>query len=200
MIDDNMKILMFILGAVMGGLIAATIANAANYCIDSDTMVSNETIQGTLVTTMQDCPYGCVNNECSGTNISADTTSIYLTAGAGVVMLVLGVVLGLPIGRQEKEMSKGFNTTIVVKYIFFFLGMFLMYMSMGMTRRLGTVYGSDANITDATDTVTMVMLWISILFLFIFVIEFIAGVIKKVSEIRVEKEKKKYTREETEEE
>jgi hypothetical protein len=131
------------------------------------------------------CNYNCTNSDCAGSNVSTDMSSVWLVYGTGVVLLVLGTILGIPFGRisgENKDVKKGFNTTMVVKYIFFFVGLFLVYLSLGMAKRVGTVYGSEGKISDATDTAVMVMMITIILFLIVFVIEFIFGVLKSMIE------------------
>lgn len=147
------------------------------------------------------CPYNCTNNDCAGSNISSDMNSVWLVYGTGVVLLVLGTILGLPFGRisgENTDTKKGFNTTMVVKYIFFFVGLFLVYLSLGMARRTGMVYGSEAGISSGNDTAVMVMMITILLFLFVFVIEFIFGLLKSMMESRKLKKENKWKEREVE--
>ena len=144
------------------------------------------------------CPYNCTNNECAGSNMDSDMNSVWMVYGTGVVLLVLGTILGLPFGRmsgENNDTKKGFNTTIVVKYMFFFIGLFLVYLSLGMARRSGSIYGSDAGISSANDTAVMVMMITIILFLFIFVTEFIFGLLKSMMESAKLKKEKQWSEE-----
>lgn len=175
-----------------------SLADINRTCLDNETLQINttyyiETSDGLSeieVSKNEYCAFGCTNGECEGSSVEGDMAQIWLTFGAGTVMLVLGVVLGLPFGKfagEEKGIKKPFNTTMVVKYIFFFLGFFLVYLSFGMVRRLGSVYGGESNITDAVDTATMTMMITMIVFLIVFVVEFIFYVIKRQMEMVKEK-------------
>jgi len=99
--------------------------------------------------------------------------------GIGTVLLVLGTMMGMPFGKFEgKEKISGFDTTLVVKYMFFFVGFFFLYLSLGMTVRLSSVYSGESNITGAVNTATMVVMITMMLFLFIFVVELLFTVLK----------------------
>lgn len=133
------------------------------------------------------CIYNCTNNDCAGSSVSSDMSSVWLVYGTGVILLVLGTILGLPFGRisgENTDVKKGFNTTMVVKYIFFFVGLFLVYLSLGMARRVGMVYGGETAVSSATDTAIIVMMITIILFLFVFVVEFIFSILKSMMESR----------------
>jgi heme/copper-type cytochrome/quinol oxidase subunit 2 len=106
-----------------------------------------------------------------------------------MILLVLGTVLGMPTARiMEQDKTKlGFDTTIVIKYIFFFIGLYFVYLSLGMSRRMSTTYGSESTITGATDTAAMVMTITLGLFIFIFVLEFLFTTLKMFKEAAEQK-------------
>jgi hypothetical protein len=170
---------------------ANAVGTNGQYCIDNQTLNHTYSIISNGVETAgwfpQNCT--CVNNACAGSDSSSDTSQIWMVYGTGVVLLVLAIVLGMPIGHQYEEYKKQFNTTIVVKYLFFFIGLFLVYLSMGMMKRLGMTYGGDQNITNSTTTTTMVMMWTIIIFLFIFMLEFIASIITWINERALKKDR-----------
>jgi len=102
--------------------------------------------------------------------------------GVGVSLLTLGTVLGIPYGKLvgREDIRPGVDTTVVVKYSFFFVGFYLMYLSLAMSRRIGALYGGGTNIVGASSTGTMVIMLTMVLFLFVFVIEFIFTVLKSL--------------------
>ena len=173
-----------------------SLALSTQKCLDANslnvTTVINSGGSDVVISETKNCTYGCSNGQCGGTNISGDTSSVWLIYGTGTVLLVLGVLLGIPIGNQQKEIKKSFNFSVVFKYIFFFVGLFLVYLSMGMMRRMNTLYGSDANMTSGMEGSINVIVWTMGIFIFIFVVEFIYNLIKYVSEIRIDEKKKKW--------
>ena len=200
------KLLIFIgIGIIIGAIVIFAKARSVNaesvdYCIDNMTL--NHTIDlfingnETVIWIPKNCSNGCVNNACSGTNISGDMTSVWMIYGIGAVMLILAVVLGLPFGKTDSEINKSFNTTMVIKYMFFFIGLFLIYLSLGMLRRIGITYGGESNITNSVDTVTMIMIWTMILFLFMFMLELTISFLKMMKRRTEIRDKKKRGEEE----
>jgi len=154
---------------------------------DFDLTVAGSTTNYTYTQT-HNCTYGCNNDRCEGTASDADLSMAWFVFAVGGVLLVLGTVLGLPFGRfAEKKTDRPFDTTMVIKYIFFFVGLFLMYSSLSMIRRAGILYGAESDVVDAVDVATMVIMITIILFLFIFVIEFIFGFLKQMMDSAKEK-------------
>jgi len=102
--------------------------------------------------------------------------------------LGLGTALGIPYGKfsEKEEIMSGFDTTIVVRYMFFFIGFFLIYLSLGMSRRIDSMYGGGANITKATGTSTMVVMITMVLFLIILVVETLFTILKYLGETRLD--------------
>ena len=167
-------------------------------CINDYTLQINSThwVGSTEIniTSIRNCPLNCTNNECAGSSVEADMSAVWITYATGVVLLVLGTILGIPFGRmtgENKDVRKGFNTTMVVKYIFFFVGLFLVYLSLGMARRTGMVYGADSGVSSGSDTSIMVIMITIMLFLLVFIVEFIFGLLKRMMETaKVKKDNK----------
>ena len=148
------------------------------------------------------CPFGCSNGECEGSSVEGDMSQMWLTYATGTILLILGTIIKLPsLGnvQSKSDVIRPNNMMMVVKYIFFFIGFFLVYLSFGMARRIGSVYGGEGNVTDATDTATMVIMITMILFLILFVVEFIFNIIKWIKERSMKNEKSKFETEEEEE-
>ena len=127
------------------------------------------------------CLYNCSNSSgrCAGTDREADSTMMWLTYASGVVLLILGTALGIPYGKlMQREEIKGFDTMMVVRYMFFFVGFYLVYLSLGMSSGLARLYGGGTDIIGAMDTSAMIITFTLVLFLFMFVIEFVGYVIK----------------------
>jgi hypothetical protein len=177
-------------------MVLPKIASAVNTtCIDDNTLQVNTSYTGTgasdftiNISNEIYCPFGCSNNQCEGSSIQSSMGSIWMVYGTGTIMLVLAVILGLPFGKfaekDDKEMKKPFNTTIVVKYLFFFIGLFLEVLALGMMKRASDVYGSETNITGGLNTAMMVIIITLGLFVFIFVLEFLFGIIKNMMETK----------------
>lgn len=200
---------LFFLPLVLGILIFSNMVIAGNpiqNCTDLNTLNKSYyfVIDGVKTEGWEliHCPYNCTNSDCAGTSVNSDMNSVWLVYGTGVVLLVLGTILGIPFGRiagENRDVKKGFNTTMVVKYIFFFVGLFLVYLSLGMARRTGMVYGSDMGVSSGNDTAVMVMMITIILFLFVFVVEFIFGLLKSmIDTAKLKKEDEWKNREEVE--
>jgi hypothetical protein len=171
-------------------------------CIDNNTLQVNTSYIGegsanfTLNTSKEIyCINGCVNNACIGTSVSPDTSQIWMVFSVGTAMLLVATILGLPIG-QESDIRKGFNFGMVVKYIFFFVGIFLVYLSMGMMRKIGVTYSGDIGISGGMDTAVMTMMITMILFIIVFVVEFFFNTLKFFKEHSMDEMKKKRGEEE----
>jgi len=121
------------------------------------------------------CTNNCTNNKCNATEHEVDTMAMWLVYASGAMLFILGVIMGVPYGKLvgKEDIRPGWDTTTVVRYIFFFVGFLLVYLSLAMASRLSSVYGGDANITGAADTAVMVMQLTLVLFLFVFFIELI---------------------------
>lgn len=174
-------------GFILLLLLVPTALAVNQTCINDYTLQINSThwVGSTEIniTSIRNCPYNCTNNECAGSSVEADMSSVWLIYGTGCVLLILGTILGIPFGRiagTNKDTEKTFNTSMVVKYIFFFVGLFLVYLSLGMARRVGQVYGADTSISNASDTAVMVMMITIILFLLVFIVEFVFSIIKRM--------------------
>lgn len=149
--------------------------NTSIYVYKNSTTPTNITVQKQV-----NCTYACTNGKCEGEITAGDTNALWLTYATGTVLLILGTVMGIPYGKftGQEEIRKGFDTTLVVKYMFFFIGFFLVYLSLGMVRRMEFVSGGESNILSATDTAVMVIMITMMLFLFIFVIELLFTILK----------------------
>lgn len=121
------------------------------------------------------CRQNCTSDQCTGEEPKVDMAAMWLTFSAGFGFLILGTVLGVPFGKLvgKEDIRPGWDTTTIVRYMFFFIGFFLVYLSLSMGSRLGTVYAGDENIIGAVDTSVMVMLITMLLFLFVFFVEII---------------------------
>jgi hypothetical protein len=122
------------------------------------------------------CQFGCnnVTGDCYGTNGTSSTNAMWITFAAGTIFLSFGVILGIPYGKLSgEEKLRGFDTTIVVKYLFFFVGLFLMYLAMSMSYNNVNLYGGENNILGGVNTTIMVMMITLLLFIVVFVLEFI---------------------------
>ena len=166
-------------------------------CYDNITVLKNFTLSGTSNQSIyyyQTCQFGCDNTtgDCSGIDSSSSINAMWITYATGALFLVLGTVLGIPYGNK----TKGFDTTIVVKYSFFFIGLFLMYLSLSMSYRNTQIYGGESNILGGVNTSIMVIMITLLLFLFIFFVELFFGTIKTMWESR--KAEKWQEREESE--
>ena len=179
----------FILIALLLMPIANALSMSKAICIDDRTLEINTSIYvyknsttPTNITVQKqiNCTYACTNGKCEGEIVAGDINAMWLIYATGTVLLILGTILGIPYGKftGQEEIYKGFDTTLVVKYMFFFVGFFLIYLSLGMCRRMEYVSGGEGNVIGATDTATMVIMITMMLFLFIFVIELLFTVLK----------------------
>jgi len=120
-----------------------------------------------------ECTNNCTDNRCDAMDASVDMSSMWVTFGAGLMFLVLGTALGVPFGKMvgKEDIRSGWDTTMMGRYIFFFIGFYLVYLSFGMSRRVSAIYGGDENITSAASTATMVMRITMSLFLIMMFVE-----------------------------
>lgn len=128
------------------------------------------------------CPLGCENNECGGTNIANESTSVWLTYAAGVTFMIIGIIMGAPyqkLSGQEKERPE--LTVTAVRYLFFFAGLYIIYNSFAMASGMGRTYGMVTGVQGAMDTNTIVIMITIGLFLFMFALDFLAMVINWTS-------------------
>jgi hypothetical protein len=177
---------------------------SSNTCYNNVTSFTNMTIGGSSSNTFSyytNCPSGCNNatGTCNGTNGSASINGMWLTFAIGSLFLVLGTVLGIPYGKMtgEEEIrgaKGGFDTTIVIKYIFFFVGLFFIYLSLSMAYNNVNLYGGEQNTLGGINTTLLVMIIVTVLFLFVFVIEILFWALKKSFTL---KEEKKWGEQET---
>jgi len=141
-------------------------------------------------TQLHQCQFNCTVGSCAGIDREADTLQMWIVFGLGAFLLTLGTALGIPYGYlANKEKIEGFDTKMAVRYLFFFVGFYLMYLSLGIARRIGYTYGGVADITGAMETTISVMTWVLLIFAFLFVIEFI---ITALGMWKVKKEKEKW--------
>ena len=160
-----------------------------NYCYNSSVEFINLTAVN--LSWYENCTYGCDNTTgaCFGSNPTSSVNAMWLTFAVGSLFLVLATVLGLPYGNLTGEKKKaGFDTTIVIKYMFFFVGLYLMYLSMGMAYRNTEIYGGESNIMGGVNTSVMVIMITLILFLFVFFLEFFWTTIMNLWNSRKSKE------------
>jgi hypothetical protein len=165
-----------------------TSTNTFNSCYDVNTSFSTIPFAGLNYYTT--CPFGCnsATGTCNGTNDVGSENAMWLTYATGSIFLVLGTILGIPYGKLSgEEKLKGFDTTIVVKYLFFFVGLMLMYLSFGMASRNVSIYGGEANILGGVNTSLLVIMITFVLFIAIFVIEFFFYTLRSVFTIRKER-------------
>jgi len=133
---------------------------------------------------IHECTNNCTDNKCDAMDASVDMNAMWITFGAGLLFLVLGAAMGIPFGKivGKEEITAGWDTTIMVRYIFFFIGFYLVYLSFGMARRVSAIYGGDENITGAASTATMVMRLTMTLFLLVMFVETLFYIIKYYQE------------------
>jgi len=135
-------------------------------------------------TQVSQCTNNCTDNKCNAMEPRVDINAMWVTFGAGLSFLLIGMALGMPFGKfvGKEEITAGWDTTIMVRYIFFFIGFYLVYLSFGMSRRVSAIYGGDANITDAASTATMVMRITMTLFLIVMMVETVFYILKYYQE------------------
>lgn len=142
------------------------------------------------------CPYDCTNGTCEGTSPESSTSSVWIVYGIGTVMLILGTAIALfgrfmklggEVGGEKTGLSKYIDTTMIVKYMFFFIGLFLLYLSLGMARRTASVFGSETNIISGVDTATMVVMLTIGFFLIVFLVEFLFSILNMYREWTIRK-------------
>lgn len=135
------------------------------------------------------CTNNCTNNKCVGTTYAVDMTSVWLVYGVGVSLLIMGTALGVPFGKLvgKEDISTGWDTTTVVRYVFFFVGFLFVYLSLSMTSRISSIYGGDANIVRAANTAVMVMRTTLLLFFFVFFVELIFYIVNYYMKTQYEK-------------
>lgn len=127
-----------------------------------------------------ECTNECSDNKCNVMDAGVDMSAMWITFVAGLIFLVIGTIMGVPFGKivGKEEITAGWDTTMMVRYIFFFIGFYLVYLSFGMSRRVSAVYGGDENITDAAGTATMVMRITMTLFLIMMFVETLFYILK----------------------
>jgi hypothetical protein len=164
-------------------------APVTNYCYNSTMAFFNYTFAGAAY--YQTCNLGCNNatGVCYGSDSSSSNSSMWITFAVGSIFLTLGCFLGMPYGKLsgQENIKGGFDTTIVIKYVFFFVGLFFMYLSLSMSYSNVNLYGGTTNTLGGINTTTLVMAIIVVLFLFVFVIELIFHALKKSFAIKEEK-------------
>jgi sterol desaturase/sphingolipid hydroxylase (fatty acid hydroxylase superfamily) len=138
------------------------------------------------------CPFGCRPDTggCFGTDASGSINAMWITFAVGSLFLVLGTMLGIPYGKLtgEEDMKPGFDTTIVIKYIFFFVGLFLMYLSLGMAYNNVNIYGGESHTLGGVNTTVLVIMITLILFVVVLFIETLFYILKRSFTLK-EKEK-----------
>jgi len=136
-------------------------------------------------TQIHHCTNNCTLDKCLGMFDEGDITSVWVIAAIGGILLILGTWLGIPRADIPETTRTGLiSSRDVAKYLFFFAGFYLMFLSLGTASRMGSMYGSDANVTRAMNTAVMVINWILYMFLFIFVLEFAASILKWMDNLR----------------
>ena len=147
-----------------------------------------ETVDGVVIESLYEsiieCTNNCSNNKCLGTNPYGDMAQTYMVYGVGVVLLIIGTVLGLPLGNTKEDMTKGnlLRSDLAIKYIFFFVGFGFLYLSLAMARGYGITYGGSQNLTSASSTATLVLMITFVLFLFLFILEFVSALLEYLAE------------------
>lgn len=151
----------------------------------------NMTTTGTTTeynyTQIHNCTAGCNDNRCEATNIEADTSLMWIVYLTGVVLLSIATFLGIPFGKLvgKEDVVEGWDTRLVPRVLFFFIGLYLVYLSLGMSRRIGTMYGAESDVAAAGGVAALVMSTTIILFLFVFVLDFWFGFLKGfIEEVR----------------
>lgn len=184
-------------------LIASPVyAAVTQACVDNATLRINQTYyvnnDGTQteiwIANDEPCPFGCSDGKCDGSNIESESMGVWLTYGTGAILLILGTAMGLLARKQTdpNDESRGFDLTMVARYMFFFIGLFLLYMSYGMANRLGIVYGMESNVTSSLNTTGIVILITILLFLFMFSLEVLVLALRYFKESGRQKKREDY--------
>jgi hypothetical protein len=163
----------------------------ADTCLAGYTMSEKDVqVNGVLVNVTVSCPFGCRPDTggCFGTDATGSINAMWIIYATGSLFLVLATILGIPYGKMTggEEIKSGFDTTIVIKYIFFFVGIYLMYLSLSMSYRNVNIYGGESGILGGTNTAVMVIMITLILFIFVFVIETLFWILKRSLTIKEE--------------
>ncbi|MBK5093183.1 MAG: hypothetical protein JJE48_06680 [Actinobacteria bacterium] len=137
------------------------------------------------------CANNCTSNRCEGTDVSADMMQAYMVGGLGIFLLLLGVWLGMPYGKVAgtEQIKPMWDVQIVIRYMFFFLGLYFVYMSMAMVRRVGDVYGAHSDVVDATGVAVLVLSIVLYLFLIVFITDVLFYILKVIGDRKDEKYK-----------
>lgn len=135
-------------------------------------------------TQIQECSNNCTNDRCIGIDKEGDVAGMWITYATGSLFLILGTALGIPYGKfvKKEDMTFDWDTTMVIRYVFFFIGFYLMYLSLGMATRISSFYSGDTNIVGALSTSTTVITLTMLVFLFIFVLETLFFIIRIMGE------------------
>ena len=196
--EQTMREYLFLVFMFSFILLSTTLISAvdisSNYCYDENTSATNFILSGSLNNTFNyytNCPFGCNNDTglCNGTNDSSSNNAMWITYATGSIFLILGTILGIPYGKLtgEEKIKTGFDTTIIIKYMFFFVGLFLMYLSLSMASRNVNIYGGESNILGGINTSVLVIMVTMVLFLFIFIIEILFYFLKNMFTKKQEK-------------
>lgn len=192
-----LAVLAFITVPVHGVLVKETCLNTTHVELEYNyTLTTAGSSVDYVYTQVHHCTNNCTNNKCEATDIRANITPVWFVYGLGTLLLSLGTLLGIPFGKfagkeeefeTRKEFKGGFDTRMVVRYMFFFVGFYLLYLSGSMARRISYAYGGRGDVTSATGTATLVMMITMVLFLFVFVIESLFSILKWMGERKMEK-------------
>ena len=155
-------------------------------------LTEDGTATGYNYTQVHRCERNCTNGQCESTYSEGDVSMMWMVYGTGVTLLILGTFMGnlfQRLFRGHEQLVEGFSTQSIVKFIFFFAGLYLINMGMGMASGISSEYGGSTLVSGGMISVINVMSWSLFIFLFVFIVEFLYSLLKSW---RVTQEKKKW--------
>lgn len=142
-------------------------------------------------TQLHKCETNCSSGECTGTYEEGDRMSMWMVYGVGMVLLIIGTFMGKLFNRVfsgESSPLKLLSIENGIKFVFFFAGLFLINLAMGMGRGIVTEYGGSTTVMQGMFTVNAIISWTMYIFLFVFLLELFFSVMASIK-LRQEKEK-----------
>lgn len=148
-----------------------------------------QTVGGEVITynytQIQLCSFNCTSGKCAGTNHAVDSTSAVIVFVGGFVFMIMGMLFfGTPLGLMAGNAPVSWDTRLVARYLFFFVGLYLVFLGSSMFNRVNMTYGATAGITGAENAATIMLSIMIIAMLFFTVVDLMLAIVKWIGQER----------------